>query len=125
MRRAAVPETGLMINPAKGRLTRRKSPLRRLIRPIVFAMVISAVMKELAKPAEERTWQGRVWGYVPYDFRPPTLARIRNSFWAPSRPEFFTPRVFGVGWAVNFGRVYAILKSLVLPRDESDSTAPS
>src|SRR3954470_2917898 len=33
--------------------------------------------------AEERTWQGRVWGYVPYDFRPPTLAPIRNSFWAP------------------------------------------
>src|SRR3954470_2834903 len=75
--------------------------------------------------AEERTWQGRVWGYVPYDFRPPTLAPIRNSFWAPSRPEFCTLRVFGVGWAVNFGRVYAILRSLVRPGDESCSTAPS
>ena len=113
-----------MINPAKGRVARRKSPLRRVVRPIVFAMVISAVMQELAKPAEERTWQGRVWRYVPYDFRPPTWARIRNSLWAPNRPELFTPRVFGVGWAVNFGRVYAILRSLVQPADESRS-APS
>ena len=113
-----------MINPAKGRVARRKSPLRRVVRPIVFAMVISAVMQELAKPAEERTWQGRVWRYVPYDFRPPTWARIRNSLWAPNRPEIFTPRVFGVGWAVNFGRVYAILRSPVHPGEESPS-APS
>jgi hypothetical protein len=94
---------------------KRKSSLRRLSRLISFAMVISAVAQELAKPAEERTWQGRVWRVVPYDFRPPTWARLRDSLWAPDKPQIFTPRVFGVGWAVNFGRLYALLTSIIRP----------
>jgi hypothetical protein len=106
-----------MMSRSKDRSTagKRKSSLRRLARLISFAMVISALAQELSKPAEERTWQGRVWRVAPYDFRPPTWARLRSSLWAPDNPQIFTPRVFGVGWAINMGRVYALLRSAVSP----------
>jgi Family of unknown function (DUF5808) len=90
---------------------KRRSSLRRLARLISFAMVISAIGQELSKPAEERSWQGQVWRVVPYDFRPPTWARLRDSLWAPDNPQLFPPRAFGVGWGINLGRVYALLKS--------------
>lgn len=92
---------------------KRKSSLRRLARLISFAMVVSAVVQELSKPAEERTWHGRVWRVVPYDFRVPTWERLRDTMWAPDNPQIFLPRVFGVGWGVNLGRVYALLASAV------------
>jgi hypothetical protein len=42
------------------------------------ALVAAAVVKELRKPPAERTWHGRVAGVVPYDFRRPTVARLRE-----------------------------------------------
>jgi Family of unknown function (DUF5808) len=108
-----------MMSRSKGRSRGRKpkSPLQQLARLIMIAMVISAVWQELSKPAAERTWQGRVWRFVPYDFRLPTWERVRESLWAPDNPHIVIPRVFGVGWTVNVGRVYAVLKSLVQPKD--------
>ena len=44
---------------------------------------------------------------VPYDFRVPTLERVRNRWWNPDDPRLFTPHVFGVGWSVNLYRVLA------------------
>jgi Family of unknown function (DUF5808) len=38
---------------------------------------------------------------IPYDFRMPTLSRVRERFWNPEDPRIFTPRVFGVGWDIN------------------------
>ena len=38
---------------------------------------------------------------VPYDFRFPTLQRLKDRFWNPDDPRIFTPRVFGVGWSIN------------------------
>jgi hypothetical protein len=64
-----------------------------------------AVATELRKPREERTWQGRLAGVVPYDFRPPTLAKIRQRWWNPEDERVFTEHVFGVGWSVNLARV--------------------
>lgn len=43
---------------------------------------------------------GKMLG-VPYDFRRPTLARIRERMWNPDDPRVVTPRVFGVGWTLN------------------------
>ena len=40
-------------------------------------------------------------GVVPYDFRLPTLERLRAAYWDPSSDVIFTDHVFGVGWAVN------------------------
>lgn len=66
----------------------------------------SAIAKELDKPAQERTWHGAVAG-VPYDFRPPTVEKIRKTVWDPDNPHLFVPHAFGIGWSVNFARVVA------------------
>ena len=42
---------------------------------------------------------------VPFDFRFPTIGRVRERLWNPSDQRIFTPSVFGVGWAVNFHQV--------------------
>lgn len=74
------------------------------------AVVAAAVVRELRKPSAERTWHGQL-GAVPYDFRRPTLARLREAWWNPRSNQLFTPRDFGVGWALNlpvlFDRVRA------------------
>ena len=80
---------------------RKLRSLRRLVRFITVGLVVAAVATELSKPAEERTWQGKVGGLVPYDFRPPTWRRIRDAYWNPESDHLFSDRVFGVGWAVN------------------------
>ena len=84
--------------------------VRRAIRVAVVALVVAAVATELSKPEEERTWHGRVLGYVPYDFRPPTWEKIRAAYWNPDSDRLFSDRVFGVGWAVNFYRAKELLK---------------
>lgn len=64
-----------------------------------------AVGTELAKPPAERTWTGRISGLVPYDLRPPTLQRFRDSWWDPDGSSIITRQAFGVGWTVNVGRL--------------------
>ena len=48
---------------------------------------------------------GELFGFVPYDFRMPTIERTRTRTWNPSSPRILTPTTFGVGWSVNLGRV--------------------
>lgn len=85
--------------------------LRRLVRLAVVATVVAAVATELSKPESERTWHGRVFGAVPYDFRPPTWDRFRDAYWNPDSDRLFSDRVFGVGWAVNLYRARTLLES--------------
>jgi uncharacterized membrane protein len=47
---------------------------------------------------------GRFLG-IPYDWRRPTVARTRARLWNPAEPRLFVPRVFGLGWDVNFARL--------------------
>lgn len=75
--------------------------LVKLIRLAVWLTVAAAIYQELRKPPTLRTWHGRVAGVVPYDFRAPTLERIREAYWNPESDVIFTDRVWGVGWAVN------------------------
>ena len=91
--------------------TRKKKGSSGLIGWLATALAVAAVVKELRLPADERTWHGRIL-YVPYDFRLPTLARVRERLWAPEDERLLVPQVFGVGWSVNFGR----LVNLVLNR---------
>ncbi len=84
--------------------------IRRLVRFVTFGLVVAAVATELAKPAAERTWHGRVFGAVPYDFRPPTWSRIRDAYWNPESDRLFSDRVFGVGWAVNLYRAKTLME---------------
>ncbi len=44
---------------------------------------------------------GKILGLVPYDFRSPTLARARETFWNAEDERFLVPTFFGVGWTVN------------------------
>jgi len=48
---------------------------------------------------------------MPYDFRKPTLARIKERWWNSDDKRIFTPRVFGWGYAIN---VYQLLKKIGL-----------
>ena len=92
-----------------------------LEKPVRFGSVVLAglaVEQELRKPRELRTWRGQV-GPVPYDLRPPTVDRFKQSVWNPSNPAVFTSTAFGVGWSVNAA---SIAQRLGLLRD---STATS
>lgn len=72
-----------------------------LIRTAAIAAVAGALYVELRKPPQERTWNGKLLGVVPYDFRMPTFDGIRQAYWNPRSPKIFTPRPIGVGWAIN------------------------
>jgi hypothetical protein len=83
---------------------------RRLVRLAAFGLVVAAVATELSKPPPQRTWEGRVFGVVPYDFRPPTWQRIRDAYWNPRSDRLFSDRVFGVGWAINLYRAKTLME---------------
>jgi len=72
---------------------------------VVVGLVGTAVLTELRKPREERAWHGKLAGLIPYELRPPTLQRVRDTYWAPEDDHLVKPTVWGVGWAVNVGRV--------------------
>jgi hypothetical protein len=44
---------------------------------------------------------GKFLGVVPYDFRKPTLARLKERMWNPDDERIITPRDFGIGWTLN------------------------
>jgi len=75
--------------------------LIKLIRTLAWVALAAALYQELKKPAEERTWHGKVLGSVPYDFRVPTFERFRDAYWDPETDRVFSDKVIGVGWAVN------------------------
>jgi len=75
--------------------------LLNLVRTLIWLAFFGAIYQELKKPAEERTWHGKVAGVVPYDFRLPDLARVKAAYWAPDSDVLFTEQVVGVGWSVN------------------------
>jgi len=86
--------------------------LRRVVRLMAVGLVVAAIVQEVAKPAAERTWRGRVLDIVPYDFTLPTWERIRQAYWNPDDSRLFTDRVVGVGWAINLYRARVLLSSL-------------
>lgn len=89
---------------------RPPSPPASLLRLLAIGFGIAAIVKELRLPQDERTWHGTVATYVPYDFRLPTVDRVRQRLWAPDDPQVLMPTVFGVGWALNLGRIVALLR---------------
>ena len=44
---------------------------------------------------------GNVLGFIPYDFRRPTFARLKERMWNPGDERVITPRDFGIGWTLN------------------------
>lgn len=95
--------------------------LIRTIRTLAWIALIAAIYQELKKPPAERTWQGKVGGTIPYDFRIPTIERVRSAYWDPTSDTIFSDRVIGVGWAVNIPVL--IRKLNEASRQYADATA--
>jgi hypothetical protein len=55
---------------------------------------------------------------IPYDWRWPTWAVIKERMWNPQDQRLFTPHVFGWGWSIN---VYELLRRIGFI-DRSSST---
>ena len=84
-----------------------KIPSARLI---LVGLTAAALAVQLRRPDNDRDWHGALGGVIPYDFRPPTLARLRETYWAPEVDELFRPQAFGVGWGVNVGRLVKVYR---------------
>jgi hypothetical protein len=65
----------------------------------VFLAVVS-ILDQLGRRPEDRDWHGRILG-IPYDYRIPTVARVRASLWNPEDERIIVPLVFGIGWTLN------------------------
>ena len=78
---------------------------RRFVKLVAFGLVVAALIDQLRRDPEERTWEGSVAGIVPYDFRMPTFERARSRWWNTRDDRLFVPQVFGVGWTINLARL--------------------
>ena len=90
----------------------RKQGTKRLnlLRTVSVVGSLIALAKELRLPRDQRTWHGSIAGVVPYDLRRPTLAKAKERLWSPDSRYLLTARVFGAGWTLNFGRLFALAR---------------
>jgi hypothetical protein len=101
-----------------GRKIMNKQLVVRILGAVILALTAAAIARELSKPGEKRYWHGKVAGFIPYDFRKPSLDRFKESYWNPYERHVLTPRVFGLGWAINF---YALFENLGLIQEGDTS----
>jgi hypothetical protein len=88
---------------------RRWSRARTLWQALLVIVGLVAIVQELRKPKADRTWHGKVFDLVPYDFRLPTFERLRNTYWSPAG-AIVSGKVFGIGWAPNLGAMTRLLR---------------
>jgi hypothetical protein len=88
---------------------RMPTSVRDIWRLALAIIGVVAIIQELRKPPNERTWHGKVADIVPYDFRIPTIDRMRTTYWNPEGPAL-SAKVFGVGWAPNFGALAKLFR---------------
>jgi hypothetical protein len=101
---------------------KRKPSIGDLWKAILAIIGVIAIVQELRKPKDERTWHGQVADFVPYDFRMPTVDRLRETYWNPDGPVL-SGKVFGVGWAPNFGSVTRWVPSLRADTDSAEAAS--
>lgn len=53
--------------------------------------------------------QGKILGFIPYDFTLPTPRKLKARLWNPEDSRILTPRILGIGWCINF---YQLLRKL-------------
>ena len=78
----------------------------KLARNATLLLLAAAVVDQIRRPADERTWTGNI-SVFPYDLRIPTKQRVLDRWWNPDDNRILTPKVFGVGWDIN---VFQVLK---------------
>jgi len=49
--------------------------------------------------------QGKFLG-MPFDWRKPTVARIKSRVWNRKNPKLVVPKAFGWGFDINFARLF-------------------
>lgn len=76
------------------------SPMNIILSMLFLVYVAIAITQQLQRPPEERTWYGKIAG-IPYDFRIPTVERIRATFWNKDTSQVLLPQAFGIGWSIN------------------------
>ena len=75
--------------------------VRRAVRVLWITLLGAAIADAMRNDRRH----GEVFGFVPYDFRMPTVRRAREHTWNPRSSRILAPTTFGVGWTVNLGRV--------------------
>jgi len=81
---------------------KRNTKFRGMIIGIVStALLTGAMIEQLRRPKGARTWYGNILG-IPYDFRRPTLEKLRKTFWNEKTSQILVPQAFGMGWSINF-----------------------
>ena len=78
---------------------------------IWLGLLGAAVATELRKDPQDREWQGRVAGVVPYDLRTPDFNRFKDAVWNHDDDRIFTPNPFGVGWTINLAQVVEFVEA--------------
>jgi len=43
---------------------------------------------------------------IPYDWRRPTVTRVKQRWWNPYEPRLFTQKVYGWGFDLNLARIF-------------------
>jgi hypothetical protein len=81
------------------------SPMNIILSVLFLVYVAIAITQQLQRPPEERTWYGKIAG-IPYDFRIPSVERLRATFWNKDTSQILLPQAFGIGWSIN---LYPIL----------------
>lgn len=76
------------------------SPMNIIFSVLFLVYVAIAITQQLQRPPEERTWYGKIAG-IPYDFRIPSVERLRATFWNKDTSQIFLPQAFGIGWSIN------------------------
>ena len=90
---------------------KKASPINFILGIVFLIYVAIAITQQLQRPPEERTWYGKIAG-IPYDFRLPTVERIRAAFWNKDTSQIFLPQAFGIGWSIN---MYPIIHPKEVP----------
>ena len=87
---------------ARKKNRKKGSPVRNFIISVLVAVLVgAAISDQLSRPPEERTWHGTIAGF-PYDFRIPSIEKVRTTFWNPNDSRLLVPQAFGIGWTINF-----------------------
>ncbi|HLI06526.1 MAG TPA: hypothetical protein VKV40_08165 [Ktedonobacteraceae bacterium] len=86
-------------------MTRHKKKQFTLGNALVILGIVTllglAIREQLRMPEDQRAWHGPLCN-IPYDFRWPTIERLRETFWNKHTSHVLVPTAFGMGWSINF-----------------------
>ena len=86
--------------------------MRKLLQLAAVTVLVGVVYAEVRKGPSDVRFVGKSLGFIPYDLRLPTMARIRQAYWDPGDPRVFTGTVAGIGWSVNFAALAEKIRRL-------------